>query len=469
LSETVAAGPPAAAGPAHDALAPLYRPSTIRLRCSAIARAVGEGRSGWFTIDRTMLPEVAARVAALTRTRFPDLRVPLHSRWRHFEAGGVDRKAELDRALDGRDAAETTRARIDLTVVSVLLDAGAGPQWRFSETPGQVDALALPVQRQKGDALLAMLDQASGKGVAATVGAAGAPPGALASTYTRSEGLAVASFHAFVGGVFSSDPGDPLRVDAQALRRIDAAALRAAFQSSPSNPLVGLEGRAALLARLGEVLQEQAATAGGPARPGRLYDQLTEGGQRTEVEAAAILVALARDYAPIWPSGGRVLGRAAGDCWPHRWAGADTAEGPDATTAGHVPFHKLSQWLTYSLVEPLRWAGLQVTGLEALTGLPEYRNGGLLLDGGVIVPRDARDLGRTWKPADEFVIEWRALTVTLLDELAAQVRGLLGVDAARLPLPCILEGGTWAAGRQIARERRDGAPPVRIDSDGTVF
>ncbi|MFZ4651774.1 MAG: DUF1688 family protein, partial [Rubrivivax sp.] len=129
----------------------------------------------------------------------------------------------------------------------------------------------------------------------------------------------------------------------------------------------------------------------------------------------------------------------------------------------------LSQWLTYSLLEPFEWAGVKVVGLDALTGLPEYRNGGLLLDAGVIVPRHAEDLSRVWKPSDEFIVEWRALTVTLLDELAERVRAELGVSAQRLPLACILEGGTWAAGRQIAQERRDGAPPLTLDSDGTVF
>jgi hypothetical protein len=79
-------------------------------------------------------------------------------------------------------------------------------------------------------------------------------------------------------------------------------------------------------------------------------------------------------------------------------------------------------------------------------------------------------LGRVWKPADPFVIEWRALTVALLDLLADRVRTKLGKTAAELPLACILEGGTWAAGREIAAELREGgAPPFKIDSDGTVF
>jgi len=510
----------------RDPLGALREPATIRARCAAVTRAVEDGRSGHFKIDRSRLPEVAQRVAALTRERFPDLRIPYHSRWRHFEAGGVDRKSELDALLAGRSPAEVARARIDLTVVSVLLDAGAGAPWRYTERP-EVDTLALPVHRQKGEDLLAMLGAAAGvTGSAVTSGPreadsavasdgstpesdvpAESEPGSEASaaaalpapastpapapapapqavtevpsraTFTRSEGLAVASFRAFVAGVFSADPTDPLRADALALKRLDAAALRAVFQSSPSNPLVGLEGRAALLARLGELLEEQAKRDGGAARPGRLFDTLTQDGQRTEVSAAELLHALVSTYAPIWTSGSRVLGLPAGDVWPHLWAGAETAPvtspggpAPDRATGGWVPFHKLSQWLTYSLLEPFEWAGVKVTGLDALTGLPEYRNGGLLLDGGVIVPRHASDLAKTWKPSSEFVIEWRALTVTLLDELAVLVRAELGVSAEQLPLACILEGGTWAAGRQIARELREGgAPPVQIDSDGTLF
>ena len=144
-----------------DPLAALRGPSTVRARCAAVTRAVEEGRSGHFKLDRSRLPEVARRVAALTRERFPDLKIPYHSRWRHFEAGGVDRKGELDALLAGRSAADVARARIDLAVVSVLLDAGAGPKWHFVERP-ELDALALPVHRQKGEDLLAMLGAATG-------------------------------------------------------------------------------------------------------------------------------------------------------------------------------------------------------------------------------------------------------------------------------------------------------------------
>jgi len=111
-----------------------------------------------------------------------------------------------------------------------------------------------------------------------------------------------------------------------------------------------------------------------------------------------------------------------------------------------------------------------VTGVDALTGLPEYRNGGLMLDLGVLEPIDADFLRRTHNVDDEAIVEWRALTVIALDRVAVLVRGILGVTAQAFPLARVLEGGTWAAGRRIAAERREGGnPPLSITSDGTVF
>lgn len=456
-------------------LALLHDPATIRLRCASVLRAVEDNLSPSFRIDRGALPALADRVAALTRERFPTLDIPFHSRWRHFEAGGIDRKAEMDALLAGQDRLALARARFDLAVVSVLLDAGAGAQWRYTE--GQaLGAAAKP--RAAADELLAMLDRA-----AAAPSPAPAPAPAAAAdagrSYSRSEGLGVASFRAFLAGAFSSRAGEPLRADAGALRHVDAAALRAVFQSGPTNPMVGLEGRAALLARLGTVLADEAgrdAARGRPteARPALLFDRVTDFGQRTQVSAQELLGEVLRTLAPVWPRGARIMGVPAGDVGAHRWAGgAVPGGGHDATTAGWVPFHKLSQWLTYSLLEPLQWAGIEVTGLagaHGLTGLPEYRNGGLFIDGGVIVPRSPGLLERSHKPEDETIVEWRALTVCLLDEIAVLVRERLGCDEARLPLACVLEGGTWAAGRVLAAERRgDGSPPLKIDSDGTVF
>ena len=415
-----------------DAASVLRNPATIRQRCAHITRAVGEGRSSHFVLDRSRLDSTAARVEQVTRAAYPTLQIPYHSRWRHFEVGGVNRKAEMDALLAGRSLAEQARARIDLTVISVLLDAGAGPQWQFDEAE-------------------------SGQ------------------RFARSEGLGVASFRAFLRGDFSAQPAaDPLRVDASVLLGLDAAALARVFQAGTHNPLVGLEGRAALLRRLGQALQAEAGEPGAPARPSMLFDVLTGTAKgappRGEVTAAQVLRNLLDTFSPIWQTGSVLHGVPLGDVWPHRWAGGeDPMAGRHGTTDGWVPFHKLSQWLSYSLLEPFEWAGVKVTELDTLTGLPEYRNGGLLLDAGVIQARSAASLNKTWQVSDEFIIEWRALTVSLLDELAPLVRARLGRTAEQMPLACVLEGGTWATGRVLARERRDGSPPLNISSDGTVF
>jgi hypothetical protein len=135
-----------------------------------------------------------------------------------------------------------------------------------------------------------------------------------------------------------------------------------------------------------------------------------------------------------------------------------------------VPLHKLSQWLAYSLIEPLQDFGLSVTAIDDLTGLAEYRNGGLFIDTGVLSLLDPTEQNRDHDIASTLVVEWRALTVALLDEIAIRMRARLQMDAEQLPLAKVLEGGTWAAGRWLAKQRRpDAAPPIRVRSDGTVF
>lgn len=179
------------------------------------------------------------------------------------------------------------------------------------------------------------------------------------------------------------------------------------------------------------------------------------------VTAHDLLSAVLDALSGVWLTDNTIGGQPLGDCWRHQ-----AAPGP-GLSRGWMPFHKLSQWLTYSLLEPFERAGVAVTELDALTGLPEYRNGGLLLDTGVLRLRDAALAEKDWTVDDELIVEWRALTVALLDELAPLIRDRLG--APRLPLACVLEGGTWATGRALAARLRDGAPPLSIISDGTVF
>jgi hypothetical protein len=374
----------------------------VRERAAAMLALAEQGALDNFTVDWTRLPGIIDRVLATTRARHPDLRaIPPHSRWRHFSAGGIHRARLLDERLAGASPADALRARIDLTVTSVLLDAGAGPRWRFRE-------------------------------------------GATGMELARSEGLAVASFHMFIAGGFSR-PDRPLRADPAALAALDEQTLASFFQVGPDNPMVGLGGRVDLLRRLGQVLEA-----------GNLAEVI---GRRASgvLPAEEILAAVLETLGPIWPGRHQLAGVNLGDTWPH-------------PRLGLVPLHKLSQWLTYSLIEPIEAAGIAVTDLDGLTGLAEYRNGGLFVDGGLLVPTSPAVLADLHPVGGPVIVEWRALTVALLDRVAAEVRDRLGLDARTLPLARVLEGGTWWAGREIAAERRpDASPPLRVDSDGTVF
>jgi hypothetical protein len=397
----------------------------VRERAQLMLEAGLADRLAHFRIDLDRLDAAADLTVAVTRAAYPSLDIPFHSRWRHFVIDGVDRWAALAATAAWPDAAARARAEFDLAVVSVLLDAGAGPTWRYR-------------------------DASTGRDIG------------------RSEGLALASLAMFADGLFSESPRDPLRVDAPRLWELTDASLVNGFQAGPSNPLTGIAGRADLLRRLGRTtaaVSSVFARAGEP-RPGGLFDHLASlaDGAGGRVAAATILAELLRHLGPVWPSRVVLGGIALGDCWHH------PAIAPDDAAAGLVPLHKLAQWLAYSLIEPLRRASITVTDLNGLTGLAEYRNGGLFIDTGVLALRDGAAARGRHSVDSPLVVEWRALTVALIDRLAPLVRQRLGRDAEALPLAKILQGGTWAAGRAIAqRLRADGSPPVQVVSDGTVF
>jgi hypothetical protein len=266
--------------------------------------------------------------------------------------------------------------------------------------------------------------------------------------------------------LFSAKSTDSLRADAMKLEELSPAALARGFQAGPGNPLLGIEGRLDLLRRLGRVVLDAPSVfaRNDAPRPGGLFDHLADLATGGQVSAATILTELLKHLGAIWP--GRLLlgGIPLGDCWRH-----PAVKMGDATDE-LAPLHKLSQWLTYSLIEPMEQAGIAVTKIDELTGLAEYRNGGLLIDTGTLALRDQAEAERQHEVGSTLVVEWRALTVALLDRLAALVRQRLGRDARQLPMGKILQGGTWAAGRAIAGKRRaDGSPPLRVMSDATVF
>ena len=396
----------------------------IRQKCDRLFDLASENKLRYFRVDLSQLDKAANYVIDTTRQQYPDFNIPFHSRWRHFEADNLPRLAELDTALAEFALIEQAKIKFDLAIISVLLDAGAGKDWQYCEPEtGQV--------------------------------------------YRRSEGLAIATFRMFCQGVFSSNPDFPWQADSRGLSQLKLETLAAGFQISGDNPLIGLTGRLELLQRLGKAIcQHPLLFSSENPRPGNLAKYLLDSrvsGVKT-VNTSEVLSAILTGFGEIWPGRYAISGINLGDVWRH------PALQGESLDSEFVPFHKLSQWLTYSLLEPLQELGLEVVGLDELTGLPEYRNGGLCLDIGLLRAKDSAIFEQSYLPGSEVIVEWRSLTVILLDKIAAAMREKLQLSATQLPLVKILQGGTWAAGRKIAAElRAGGVPPIQIKSDGTVF
>jgi hypothetical protein len=330
-----------------------------------------------------------------------------HGRLAHLEPEPGARFARFP----GANPADRARAAADFVVVSALLDAGAGPRWSY----------------RCGEARLA-----------------------------RSEGLAAASYAWLAHGGLSTQKIH-LVCDGARLAAIADAELADALQVDEGNPIVGLAGRAATLRRLGEALAARPEWFGPEARPGAIVDRLAEQarGGRLDVSDAFDLVLEA--FEPVWPGVPGV-----GDTWPH------PALGDERVT--WVPFHKLAQWLTVSLAEPLAWGGVELVAKTPPPPLAEYRNGGLLLDRGAIAPLDPTITAVPRTVGDPIVVEWRALTVALLDRAGPAIRARIGASAGDLRAAGAIERASWSLGRELARAKRiDGASPLALDSDGTVF
>ncbi len=398
------------------ALRKLRSAEEVRNRCSELLEIGERGNLPNFDVRSERLSETARKVAEVTRSRYSNLKIPIHSRWRHFEVSGIDRWNQLTSAIE---PIERARIALDLVVPSVLLDAGAGNAWRYQEKKTGL-------------------------------------------RYSRSEGLAVATFEMFAQGAFSSDPNQSLRTDAESLMNFDQDRLSHYFQVSRGNRLTGLEGRVELLRSLGRVLNDKPRLFGDPPRFGTLIDRFLEDPPSPDIRE--VLQMLLDLLSSIWPDRIVLNGPNLGDVWRH------SAIRRDDASDQLIPFHKLTQWLTYSLIEPLEAAGIQLRKIDALTGLAEYRNGGLFMDMGVLSPRSSDVYVESYPPDSELVVEWRALTLALIDQVAPLIRQELSRDEDSLPLSAILEGGTWAAGRQLAFERRaNGDPPIKVLSNGTLF
>ncbi|KAK4995225.1 hypothetical protein LTR28_000594, partial [Elasticomyces elasticus] len=390
---------PRAPDPALDPAGYLRSIYAVRERTRLVLDKAKKNQLQHFTVDMAKFSDTARFVVSIIKRDYAPnyAAIPPHGRWQHFDVGGRPRIDQLMATWPASvDAQERTRRLIDLFLVSVLLDAGAGTKWQYkSEESGKV--------------------------------------------YRRSEGLAVASLEMFRVGMFSSNPDEPCQVDSLGLKRLTVQTMARGLQVSETNPIDGLEGRTNLLIRLADALRNQ-EIFGADARPGNMLDYLlshpsTQAASVPIVPVPTLWDVLMVGLYPIWPTTRtQINGVSLGDAWPC----GSMPEHAAQPWQKIVPFHKLTQWLAYSLMVPMsKLMKIHFAGTGLMTGLPEYRNGGLLIDTGLLTlkPDDAKrgllqyqvnarkegqpkmEVVPLFAADDDVVIEWRALTVGFLDLL----------------------------------------------------
>ncbi|KAL1933761.1 hypothetical protein VTP01DRAFT_7851 [Rhizomucor pusillus] len=432
----------------------------VRERCFRVQEAGVRNRLRHFDVDPSKLQDVVTFVVSLIKRDFDSPnQMPVHGIWRYFDAGGRPRIQQLINswASLGFDATEQTRRVLDLFVVGVLLDTDAGNHWSYREN-------------------------------------------VTGRTHKRSEGIAVAVLDLFMSGAFSSDVKEPHRVDSEGLLSLSIDTLKQGFQVNERNILIGLEDRLEILRYLGNVLRSREdyfQSSGAVPRPGNLMDYLLKHPTTIQTKKGALIV-----LETLWPvvqsmgelyiaerADGKGGISGLGDTFP---CGAIQYSDNPQSTDHYVPFHRLSQWLIYSLIEPMeRLLGATIEGTELLTPLADVRNGGLLIDTGFLalkkheyergienyhrnslLPGQPKvEVAPMFEMDDPVMVEWRALTTAYLDIVAERVRDALKLNKNKIALTRLMNGATWSAGRELAEISRPNTqePPIIIKYDKFVI
>ncbi|MFO1258944.1 MAG: DUF1688 family protein [Gammaproteobacteria bacterium] len=395
-----------------DRLPYLLSTQAIRDQAQRMLRIGENAELSYFHYHPDSLEYVVQYVLRTMRERIPDLKIPNHSRINHFKVGQINGIESLNQNIS---KIERVKMVFECVFLSVLLDGGAGSNWFYIE----------PNSNQK---------------------------------FTRSEGLGLATFYAFLEGQFSDPKSN--HVTAESLESVSLETFKDIFQISECNQLIGLEDRLSLLYRLALCLHDKGELFGPERRLGNLMTRIIPDFEDQPISANTIFNEIMGAFSDLWGYGAIFEGQHLGDVWHYSKFG-------EAYEKSLIPFHKLTQWLCYSIIDMLETLGYRIVDHSVLTGLAEYRNGGLIVDAGILVPRRPNDLLTPHAVNSDFVIEWRAMTVALLDILLDKLR-----QESNLPLSMsqALEGGTWWAGRKIALEKRNSLEaPIKIRANGIIF
>lgn len=195
-------------------------------------------------------------------------------------------------------------------------------------------------------------------------------------TCVKSDGLSIAILDMFLSGLFSSDPTLPHRVNSYQLNNILEKDLVLGFQISNTNRILGFDTHYSILKKIMMQLESFPDIYGTEiSRPGNMMDYLLLKSHDTI------------DVVDLWDIVSRTFGSMTDSINDIHYCDGIKSS---------VSFNKTLQWLCYSLIEPMRLYGFNIVNLEILTGLPEHRNGALLIDTGVLILKNQSDYEKSY-------------------------------------------------------------------------
>jgi hypothetical protein len=398
----------------------LFQPDEIRRKAHMLLGLAAEGRLDHTGVDLDKLDTAVATVLETTKENYPDFQIPPYGVWRGFEAGGIDRWQAMASARGFETAEEMLAAAADLAIVGIAMTTMHPGDWRYEDRMTE-------------------------------------------TVVTGTHASALAAFHMFASGSFSSEMSDAYRVDAEALVRMDLVELAAGLQWDDVEEADYLKAMQRHLKRLGEALalRPDLFGEGEATRPGLLAVQLARDCDGA-IDAGQVLDRILEALAPVWEGGAT-----SGDIWLGDSFVHSGLPGNDIHAV--VPFHLAAQQMVYSLVEPFAWAGFEVAGLDKLTGPADLAHAALFVHSGVLT---IRGKGDTLSPeaVRDRMIEIRALTLALTDRLAERLASGLGMTLDQVPFTCLLEGGTSRAGNRLLEQASENLRDLgKFLNPGAVF
>jgi len=380
----------------------LFEPDEIRRKARMMLDLAAEGRFAHVGVDLDKLDLAVTMVLETTKENYPEFQIPPYGIWRSFEAGGIDRWQAMASARSFETAEEMLAAAADLAILGISMTTLHPSAWRYEDRMTETVA-------------------------------------------AQTQASALAAFHMFASGSFSSEMTDPYRADADALVRMDLKELAAGLQWDDRDHTDYLQVMQRHLKRLGEslALRPDLFGEGEATRPGLLAVRLAKESDGA-IDAGLVLDRLLEALAPVWEGGAT-----AGDIWLGDSFTHSALPGSDVHAI--VPFHLAAQQMVYSLVEPFAWAGFEVAGLEKLTAPADLAHAALFVHSGVLTLHDDSS-GLSPEAIRDRMVEIRAVTIALTDKLAERLASGLGLSLEQVPFTCILEGGTSRAGNRLVEQ-----------------